>query len=80
MVEGEKTNFGYDNDLLGTAAAVSKIIVPSKNAFSKYEQILELTRETIKTYDKKNLIVLLAIGLTATVLSYDLADNGFQVI
>ncbi|MCT2922996.1 DUF1792 domain-containing protein [Streptococcus thermophilus] len=28
----------------------------------------------------KNLIVLLAIGLTATVLSYDLADNGFQVI
>ncbi|TDV87339.1 uncharacterized protein DUF1792 [Leuconostoc mesenteroides] len=65
---------------MGTAAAVSKIIVPSKNAFSKYEQILELTRETIKTYDKKNLIVLLAIGLTATVLSYDLADNGFQVI
>ncbi|MBU9790351.1 DUF1792 domain-containing protein [Lentilactobacillus sp. G22-6] len=53
MVEGEKTNFGYDNDLLGTAAEVSKIIVPSKNAFSKYEQILELTRETIKTYDKK---------------------------
>ncbi|WP_273713272.1 GT-D fold domain-containing glycosyltransferase [Leuconostoc mesenteroides] len=53
IVEGEKTNFGYDNDLLGTAAAVSKIIVPSKNAFSKYEQILELTRETIKTYDKK---------------------------
>lgn len=65
---------------MGTAAEVSKIIVPSKNAFSKYEQILELTRETIKTYDKKNLIVLLAIGLTATVLSYDLADNGFQVI
>ncbi|MCT3093469.1 DUF1792 domain-containing protein [Streptococcus thermophilus] len=28
----------------------------------------------------RNLIVLLAIGLTATVLSYDLADNGFQVI
>ncbi|MBZ1541222.1 DUF1792 domain-containing protein [Leuconostoc mesenteroides] len=53
IVEGEKTNFGYDNDLLGTAAEVSKIIVPSKNAFSKYEQILELTRETIKTYDKK---------------------------
>ncbi|MBS7021575.1 MAG: DUF1792 domain-containing protein [Firmicutes bacterium] len=53
MVEGEKTNFGYDNDLLGTAAEVSKIIVPSKNAFSKYEQILELTRETIKIYDKK---------------------------
>lgn len=26
------------------------------------------------------MIVLLAIGLTATVLSYDLADNGFQVI
>ncbi|MCT4390456.1 GT-D fold domain-containing glycosyltransferase [Leuconostoc falkenbergense] len=80
IVEGEKTNFGFYNNLLGTAAEVSKIIVPSKNAFSKYEQILELTRETIKTYDKKNLIVLLAIGLTATVLSYDLADNGFQVI
>ena len=26
------------------------------------------------------MIVLLAIGLRATVLSYDLADNGFQVI
>ena len=26
------------------------------------------------------MIVLLAIGPTATVLSYDLADNGFQVI
>ncbi|MGZ0906985.1 GT-D fold domain-containing glycosyltransferase [Streptococcus thermophilus] len=26
------------------------------------------------------MIILLAIGPTATVLSYDLADNGFQVI
>ncbi|MCT2891386.1 DUF1792 domain-containing protein [Streptococcus thermophilus] len=34
-----------------------------------------LLRPTIK-----NLIILLAIGPTATVLSYDLADNGFQVI
>lgn len=37
MVDDEKTNFSYDNDLLGTAAEVSKIIVPSKNVFSKYE-------------------------------------------
>ncbi len=80
IVEGDKTNFGDGNDLLFGAEKVSKLIVPSKNAFSKYEQILTVTKDIISNCDKKNLVVLLAIGPTATVLSYDLANRGAQIL
>ena len=75
VVEGEDTKFGVGNDLLENASTVKRILVPSENAFSVYESILQ----TVKRYPK-NSIYLLAIGPTATVLAYDLGLCGYLAI
>ena len=76
IVEGDSTLFGIDNDLLSNAKSIHRIICPSKNAFSKYDTILT---EIIK-YVPKQSLVLIALGMTATVLSYDLAKIGYWAI
>lgn len=75
LVEGEGTRFGVGNKLLNNAEQIKRIICPAKNAFSVYEQILE----TVCRYDKE-FVVLIALGPTATVLAYDLAQKGYQAI
>lgn len=75
IVEGEHTRFGVGNDLLDNATDVSRILVSDRNAFSKYEDILE----QVRVYGK-NKLVLAVIGPTATVLAYDLAKEGYWVI
>lgn len=75
IVEGEKSRLGIGNDLFDNANSIKRIICPSRDAFSKYDEIL---KEIIK-YSNKNLI-LIALGPTATVLSYDLAKYGYQAI
>ena len=75
IVEGEGTRFGIGNKLVNNALEIKRIICPSTNAFDKYDMILEV----IKKYDKQHLI-LLALGPTATVMAYDLAQLGYQAI
>lgn len=75
FIEGNQTFLGVGNDLFKDAKSISRIIAPNKNAFSKYEKILESARHL----NKDNLI-LIALGPTATVLSYDLAKEGFQAL
>lgn len=72
IVEGEKTKFGVANDLLDNAKKIGRVICPAVNAFSHYNTILS---ETIRIQDKFDLI-LIALGPTATVLSYDLTKKG----
>lgn len=75
VVEGEYTRFGVGNDLLDCAATVSRILVPSKNAFSKYEEIrVEVRRQG------RDKLILAILGPTATVLAYDLAREGYWII
>ena len=76
IIEGDKTKIGVGNDLLSNARSIKRIICPSKNAFSVYDQILSTAKELCK-----NKLTLIALGPTATVLAYDLSLlNDSEVI
>lgn len=75
IVEGDKSRLGIGNDLFKGASCIERIICPSTNAFEKYEDILNEVRK----HDKSKLI-LIALGPTATVLSYDLATLGYHAV
>ena len=55
--------------------SIERILCPPVNAFEKYDTILE----QVKKYGTQKLI-LIALGHTATVLTYDLAIAGYQAI
>lgn len=76
FVEGEKSRIGVGNDLFSNAKSVSRVVCPSINAFSKYDEIISYIKENIST-DK---LLILALGPTATVLSYDLSKLGYQAL
>ncbi|SDK40463.1 GT-D fold domain-containing glycosyltransferase [Alkalibacterium thalassium] len=76
IIEGEKTRFGVGNNLLDNSFEVIRIIAPAENAFSKYEDIWNIS----KKYINPNVLFLIALGPTATVLSYDIGVNGGQAI
>ena len=46
-----------------------------KNAFSKFEEILETLQK-----EKKDSLILISLGPTATLLSYNLAKMGYQTL
>lgn len=75
IVEGEKTRMGVGNDLLDNTKSVKRILCPAENAFDKYNEILSACLEM-----PKNSLFLIALGPTATVLSYDLYKNGYQAL
>lgn len=74
IVEGKFTRSGVNNDLYDNATSVQRILCPPKNAWEKHEQI----EKAIKKYGKEKL-VLVMLGMTATVIAADLATWG-QVI
>lgn len=75
IVEGEKSRLGIGNDLFNGCKSIERIICPSINAFSKYDEIFK----EVKKQDKSKLI-LIALGPTATILAYDLSNEGYQAI
>ena len=75
IVEGEKSRLGMGNDLFSNAKSVSRILGPSTQSYSKYNEILS----EIRKHGKDNLI-LLAMGPTASILPYDLCRLGYQAI
>lgn len=75
IVEGEFSRLGIGNDLFDGVSSLQRLIGPSKNAFSHYDEVVEKVKELGK--DK---LVLIALGPTATVLSYDLAYAGFWAV
>lgn len=75
IVEGEKSRLGLGNNLFDNVKSLNRILCPSENAFSKYNEILN----EVKKEDNDRLI-LIALGPTATVLAYDLSQNGYQAI
>ncbi|MFC5684418.1 SP_1767 family glycosyltransferase [Flavobacterium sp. MAHUQ-51] len=75
IVEGEYSRLGVGNDLFNNALSIERIICPSKDAYSKYEEIVELSQK----YGKDKLI-LIALGPTATILAYDLAKLNHWAI
>ena len=75
IVEGRYSRLGVGNDLFDNANSIIRILGPEKNAFDKYDELLAVSLE----YGKERL-VLIALGMTATVLAYDLAKQGVQAI
>mgnify|MGYP003296520899 CR=1 FL=1 len=72
VVEGNGTKMGVGNDLFDNAKSIKRIICPSKNAFDKYDDILDC----VKKY-WRNKLTLIALGPTASILAYDMAKlNG----
>lgn len=78
VVEGEKTRMGVGNDLFSNASSIKRILCPSINAYEKYSEILNMIiKKVSKASDD---LILLALGMTATVLARDLAKEGYQAI
>ena len=75
IIEGEKTRFGVGNDLISNAKSCERILGPAVNAFDKYSELLKQAKKI-----DKNRIILIAMGHTATVLAYDLAEEGYQAL
>ncbi|RWZ42788.1 GT-D fold domain-containing glycosyltransferase [Lactiplantibacillus plantarum] len=76
IVEGQKTRFGVDNDLISNANKIGRILGPAVNAFDSYSEIIEAVKKNASDYD----LILLALGPTATVMAYDLSLFGIQAI
>ena len=75
IVEGEKTRFGVGNDLLDGAKSVKRILCPARNAFDRYDEILSCVKQ-----QSADQLILISLGPTATVLAYDLADEGYHAV
>lgn len=75
IVEGETSRSGVGNDLFSGAKSISRIICPSRNAYSQYDVIADAIRQ-----HGKDKLVLLMLGPTAKVLSYNLSKEGYWAI
>ena len=60
-------------DLFGLASSKQVIDAPRKNAFSEYEDLLK----RINAQAPKENLICIILGMTATVLAADLADDGY---
>ena len=75
IVEGAKTRLGVGNDLFSNVRSIKRILAPNTNAFSVIDKLFLEVKKYSKDY-----LVLLALGPTATVLAYRLADEGYWAI
>ena len=76
IVEGNHSCLGIGNQLFGNATTIQRILCPATDAFEKYDQILDATKQLVS----KDRLILAALGPTATVLAYDLHQCGYQAI
>ncbi len=76
LVEGFLSRSGIGNDLYDNARSVRRILGPSLSAFRKYDDLML----AIKTYAKKDSLIILSLGITATVMAYELAKMGYWAI
>lgn len=75
IVEGEYTRMGMGNDLFSESISVERITCPARNAWDSYKEI----HNEVSKADKEKLI-LISLGPAATVLAYDLFNEGYQAI
>jgi len=76
IVEGEHSCLGIGNDLFDNVNSIRRLLCPSINAFDKYDEILSATLKQARKDD----LVLIALGMTATILAYDLSKHDIQAI
>ncbi len=76
LVEGEYARNGIGNDLFQTAKNIRRILCPAKDSWGKYSDILK----AVKKIAVKSDLICISLGPTATVMAYDLANEGFQAV
>ncbi len=76
FVEGKNSRLGVGNDLFNNAKTIKRILCPETNAFDKYDEILNSVQKNCKKDD----LIILALGPTATVLAYELANLGYRAL
>lgn len=76
MVEGKYGRTGIGNDLFSCAQSVKRIVCPATNAWNVYKEILQ----SVIQHAKKEDLICISLGPTASVLAYDLAMNGIQAL
>lgn len=77
FIEGRDTKLGAGNDLFDNAGSIRRILCPSRDAFAKYDSIIDFVK-TMPHSD--NDLYILALGPTATVMAVDLHDLGLQAL
>ncbi len=75
FIEGDESRLGVGNDFFANARSIRRVIAPKKDAFARYQEILDVA----STFDKSVLLIM-ALGPTATVLAHDLHLMGFQAV
>lgn len=75
IVEGKYSRLGVGNDLFDNATSIKRILCPKENAFERYNSILQCVK---KNY--KGELVILAVGITATIMAYDLAKENMRAL
>lgn len=75
IIEGRYSRLGVGNDLFKNSKSIQRILCPKENAFEKYEEILNACK-----FIKKDKLILIALGPTATILAYDLCLLGYQAL
>jgi len=78
MVEGEFTRCGVGNDLFDNVRSFSRIICPATNAFSKYDEILQVINRSVRK--SENTLILCCLAATATCLAHDLCGGGIRLL
>ena len=76
IVEGEKSRLGMGNDLFDNARDIKRVVCPSRNAYEHIDDIVNCVINLERQYD----MILIALGPTATVLAYRLANEKRQVL
>lgn len=79
IVEGKESRVGADDDLFDGANTIKRIECPIKNAFESYNLIKNVIINFLQKSSHK-FIVLISLGPTATILSYDLSNLGYRAI
>ena len=76
IVEGAQSRMGVGNDLFDGCKSIRRILCPARNAFDKYDVILNRMTELAVEDD----LILMALGPTASILAYDLHSKGYQAV
>lgn len=75
FVEGKYSRLGVGNDLFDNAKSIKRILCPNFNAFDKYDEIFSAAVK-----HSQGRMVILALGMTATVMAYDLHKAGIRAL
>lgn len=80
IVEGCLSRLGVGNDLFAACDSIQRILCPAEHAFDCYDAILEASIDAGNKIGRDNVVFVIALGPTATVLAFDLYKQGFQAM